>query len=152
MVKFLDVTLKERKEAKEEPKQEKLRYDWRFENSITNGKKKIEIDGDYSQWRTNSILSSYKDTILYANEMNIYYNVTNQMHYDYLYGAIRKKKLYSKKETDQEKNSRKQKEELLNLISEYYKYNAIRAKEVLHLLSADQIEFIKKKKEKGGVK
>jgi hypothetical protein len=74
------------------------------------------------------------------------------MHYDYLYGAIRKKKLYSKKETDQEKNSRKQKEELLNLISEYYKYNAIRAKEVLHLLSADQIEFIKKKKEKGGVK
>lgn len=152
MSKFLDVTLQVRKEIKEEPKQEKLRYDWRFENSITNGKRKFEIDGDYSQWRTNSILSNFKDTILYANEMNINYNVTDQMHYDYLYGAIRKKKLYSKKETDQEKKARKQKEELLTLISEHYKYNAVRAKEAIHLLSADQIQLIKNKKEKGGVK
>ena len=152
MTKFLDVTLEVRKEIKEEPKQEKPRYDWRFENNITYGKKKIEIDGDYSQWRTNSILSNHKDTILFTNEMNINYNVTDQMHYDYLFGAIRKKQLYSKKETEQEKKARKQKEELLSLISEHYKYNAVRAKEALQLLSADQIEFIRKKKEKGGVR
>lgn len=152
MTKFLDVTLQERKEPKEEVKLEKPRYDWRYENSITSGKRPIEIDDDYSQWRTNSILSNYRDTILYANEMNCHYGVTNQMHYAYLFNSIRKKSMYSKKETEQEKKARKKKEELQSLISEYYKYNNVRAKEAIKILTADQIEIIRKKKEKGGVK
>ena len=152
MKKFLDVTLQERKEPKEEVKLEKPRYDWRYENSITSGKKPIEVDNDYSQWRINSILSNYRDTILYANEMNCHYGVTDNMHYTYLFNSIRKKKMYSKKETEQEKKERKRKEELQSLVSEYYKYNDVRAKEVLRILTAEQIEIIRKKKEKGGVK
>ena len=152
MKKFLDVTLQERKEHKEVVKQEKPKYDWRYENSITSGKRSIEIDNDYSQWRTNSILSNYRETILYANEMNCHYNVTDQMHYDYLFNSIRKKSMYSKKETEQEKKVRKKKEELQSLISDYYKYNDVRAKEAIKILTADQIEIIRKKKEKGGVK
>lgn len=152
MTKFLDVTLQEREAPKEEVKLEKPRYDWRYENSITSGKRPIEIDTDYSQWRTNNILSNYRDTILYANEMNCHYGVTNQMHYDYLFNSIRKKSMYSKKETEQEKKARKKKEELQSLISDYYKYNNVRAKEALKVLTADQIEIIRKKKEKGGVK
>ncbi len=151
MAKFLDVTLQERKEPKEEIKLEKPRYDWRYENSITTGKE-IEIDSDYSQWRTNSVLSNYRETILYANEMNCHYGVTDQMHYDYLYNSIRKKRMTGIKETEKEKKARKQKEELLALVSNYYKYNVVRTKEVLKILTAEQINFIKNKNNKGGVK
>lgn len=151
MAKFLDVTLQERKEPKQEVKLEKPRYDWRYENSITSGKE-IEIDSDYSQWRTNSVLSNYRETILYANEMNCHYGVTDQMHYDYLYNSIRKKRMIGIKETEKEKKARKQKEELQALVSDYYKYNVVRTKEVLKILTAEQINFIKNKNNKGGVK
>lgn len=135
----------------EEQKQSKPRYDWRYENSITSGKK-IELDGDYSQWRTNNILSNYKELILYANEMNCHYVVTDQMHYDYLYNSIRKVKRWSKAETKEEKKAREKKEALIDLISTHYKYNAIRAKEALKVLTEAQINEIKKKQEKGGMK
>lgn len=151
MAKFLDVTLQEREEPKEEIKLEKPRYDWRYENSITSGKE-IEIDADYSQWRTNSVLSNYRETILYANEMNCHYGVTNQMHYDYLYNSIRKKRMTGIKETEKEKKQRKQKEELQSLVSDYYKYNIVRTKEALKILTAEQLNFIKNKNNKGGVK
>ena len=151
MAKFLDVTLQERKEPKQEIKLEKPRYDWRYENSITTGKE-IEIDSDYSQWRINNILSNYRETILYANEMNCHYGVTDQMHYDYLYNSIRKKRMKGVKETDKEKKDRKQKEELQSLVSDYYKYNIVRTKEALKILTAEQLNFIKNKNNKGGVK
>lgn len=151
MTKFLDVTLQERKEPKQEIKLEKPRYDWRYENSITSGKE-IEIDTDYSQWRINNILSNYRETILYANEMNCHYGVTDQMHYDYLYNSIRKKRMKGVKETDKEKKDRKQKEELQSLVSDYYKYNIVRTKEALKILTAEQLNFIKNKNNKGGVK
>lgn len=130
----------------------KPRYDWRYENNITNGKKPIDIDGDYSQWRTNSILSNYRQTILYANEMNINYHISNQMHYDRLYHGIRKQKLYNKPESKEEKKAREKQEELHDLISNYYKYNATRTKEALKVLTAEQIEIIRNKNNKGGVK
>lgn len=152
MAKFLDVTLQERKEPKQEIKLEKPRYDWRFENSITSGKKPVEVDNDYSQWRTNNILSNYRETILYANEMNCHYGVTDQMHYDYLYNSIRKKRMTGIKESEAEKKARKKKEELQSLVSNYYKYNIVRTKEVLKILTAEQIEFIRNKNNKGGVK
>lgn len=152
MANFLAITLKERKEPKQEIKLEKPRYDWRYENSITSGKKPVDVDMDYSQWRTNNILSNYRETILYANEMNCHYNVTDQMHYDYLYNSIRKKRMTGIKETESEKKARKQKEELQTLVSNYYKYNIVRTKEVLKILTAEQIEFIRNKNNKGGVK
>lgn len=152
MAKFLDVTLQERKEPKKEVKLEKPKYDWRYENSITSGKKPVEVDNDYSQWRTNNILSNYRETIFYANEMNCHYGVTNSMHYEYLYNSIRKKRMTGIKETDKEKKDRKQKEALLSLVSNYYKYNNVRAKEALRILTDEQIETIKNKNNKGGLK
>lgn len=153
MKKFLDVTMQERKEAVVEKEYKKPAYDWRFENSISNGKK-IELDGDYSQWRVNSIVAGYDGCAPIVNEMNIRYNVTDQMHYDYLFGSVRKMKRYGKKKTDQDKRQEqeeKKKEALITLISCYYKYNKLRAKEALKILTAEQIEYIKQKQEKGGV-
>lgn len=163
MTKFLNVLLEERDEREavgffgnwakwHEEQKEKVKYDWRYENNIISGKKQIEIDGDYSQWRTNSVLCNHKDLIYYVNEININYNVTNKMHYDYLYGYIRKQKRWTKPETKEEKKEREKKDHLISLVSEYYKYNIVRAKEVLKILTPEQIEIIKKGKEKGGVK
>lgn len=161
--KFLNVLLEERDEEKEASgffgnwakhsiEQKKAAYDWRYENSINNGKK-IELDGDYSKWRINNMLSKHKDSILYVNEMNINPHVTDQMHYDYLYSAVRKLKRYSpKRETKQEKASREAEQELISLISSYYKYNIVRAREVIKILTAEQIDEIRKKQEKGGVR
>lgn len=149
---MVNVLLEEILEPEEEKKQVKPRYDWRFENSINSGNQKLEVDRDYNKWRINSILANHKDTVLYANEMNINYIVSDKMHYDYLFASIRKGKRYSKAETKEEKRSREVQEELIALVSEYYKYNIIRSKEAIRILSADQIEFIRKKLDRGGVK
>lgn len=127
-----------------------MSYDWRYENSIINGKE-ISIDDDYSQWRTNSILANHKDTVLYANEINMV-SVKDQMHYDYLFNSIRKYKRWSKPLSAAEKKKKEKEMELISLISEYYKYNTLRAKEVIKVLSAEDIEIIRKKLDKGGVK
>jgi len=148
---MLNVLMEKRKELVEEKKPTKERYNWRYENSISNGKK-IEIDGDYSQWRINNILATYEGLPLVVNEVNIYHSITNQMHYDYLHGFIRKQKRWSKAESKEEKNKREAKEALISLISEYYKYNNVRAKEALKILTHEQIEFIKEKLNKGEIK
>jgi hypothetical protein len=56
------------------------------------------------------------------------------------------------KETEEEKKSRKRKEELQTLVSNYYKYNIVRTKEALKILTAEQLEIIRNKNNKGGVK
>lgn len=133
-------------------KPEKERYDWKYENNLTSEKKKIEIDGDYSQRRTNFVLCNYRDLIFIVNEINLHYNVTDQMHYDYLYNSIRKQNRWYKRETEKEKKDREKKEELITLVCKYYKYNAVRAREVLDILTPEQVKKIRKGKEKGGVK
>lgn len=127
-----------------------MAYDWRFENSIINGKQ-IEIDGDYEQWRVNTILANHKDIVLHVNEVNKY-NVPDKNHYNYLFNSVKKYKRWSKGLSKEEKKKLEQEKELISLISEYYKYNTLRAKEALKLLSVDEIEIIKKRLDKGGVK
>lgn len=121
------------------------KYDWRFENSIMNGKK-VSIDPDYNQWRTNLALANHKDTILFVNEIN-QYSVTDQMHYDYLHGAIRKTKRKYQKATSK---NQQYDQETISLICEYYKYNLRRAKEVMCILSPEQISVIRRKLNQGG--
>lgn len=152
MTKFLDVTMQERAEPKPEVKEEKKKYDWRFENSINKKTQKVEIDSDYSKWRINNMLAAHRDVVKFANELNINSDITDQMHYDYLFGAIRKGSRYAKPETKEEKKEREQEQDLISLVSAYYKYNKLRAKEVLKILTAEHIEYIKQKQEKGGVR
>jgi hypothetical protein len=155
MTKFLDVTGEARKEVKEIEKPKKPLYDWRFENNINSGKEPIDLETQgfkYEPWRTNTSLSNHIDTLFYSNLMNINYNVSNKMHYDYLFYSVRKSKRFSKKKTELDKQLEKQyKEEQDNirLIQEFYKYNYTKSKQVLKILSDDQLETIRKKLEKG---
>lgn len=154
---LLDVTLNERVETKpEEVKKKKPVYDWLFENSINSGKERLVVTGQefkYEKWRTNSSLSNHLDTIMYANEMNLNSIVSDQMHYDYLFHSIRKKKRYGSKKTENDKLLEKQQAEeaeLISLISDYYKYNTVKAKSVLRVLTKSQLEIIRKRMDKGG--
>lgn len=158
-MKLLDVLLQPRKEETPEIKTEKPRYNWVYENSINSGKKPIDLDKPqefaYNKWRTNSSLSNFKETLMWANEMNMNSHISDKLHYDCLFHAVRKATRYGKKKTDQEKRLEKQIEqelELVHLIQRYYKYNIAKAKEALKILSKDQIDLIRKKEEKGGIK
>lgn len=163
MTKFLNVMMEERNEKEavgffgnwakyEIEKKKKPAYDWRYENSIMNGAK-VEIDSDYSQWRINSILSKHQDIVLFVNEINMNYHVTNEMHYTYLHNAVRKyRRQFTKGETKEEKKTREKEQELISLISSYYKYNIVRTKEALKILTSEQINEIRRKQEKGGVR
>lgn len=156
---MLDVTLSQRKvEVPEEEVSKKLAYDWSFENSINFGRARLLVDKEafkYDKWRTNSSLSNFLDTILYANEMNMNYHIQDQMHYDYLFYSIRKTKRFGKKKTDLDKRMeklQKAENEKVALIQEYYKYNTANAKAALRVLNETQLETIRKRLEKGGVK
>jgi oligoribonuclease NrnB/cAMP/cGMP phosphodiesterase (DHH superfamily) len=155
---FLDVTLSERKKEVPEETAAKLAYDWRYENNINSNTTKLDLDTQefkYNKWRTNSSMSNFLENIMFANEMNLNSHITDQMHYDYLFYSVKKKKRFASKKTARDKEVEKlQKVEEANLaiISEYYKYNIVKSKAALKTLTDSQLEIIRKRLEKGGVR
>lgn len=119
---------------------------WTYIKSITETKKNIwdeESEGAYNIWTTNRALSQYPDTIMYAQEANLY-NLPKKLHYDFLINnTIRPGKRYAKW-------AKKQSDSDIDAVSEYYGYNIEKAKTALTLLSSEQLEVIKKRLEKGG--
>jgi hypothetical protein len=155
---FLDVTLQKRAPEVEVEKVKKLAYDWRYENSINSGKEPLSLENQefkYEKWRTNTSLANHLDTIMDANQMNLNYHLSDQMHYNYLFYSVRKKKRFGSKKSERDKQlEREQKEEAdkIALISEYYKYNTVNAKAALRVLTESQLEIIKRRLERGGVR
>ena len=115
--------------------------------AINETKKDIMVDDiaerEYNPFIINRGLSFFKDTILYANEMNRYHHLDNRVQFDFFINIIRKKKRWSKwiKASDVDN---------LELIKEYYGYSDEKAKSVLSLLDNKQIEELKKRIYKGG--
>lgn len=123
-----------------------MSYDWSYENSILQTKKYVEPNEkeQYSKFRTNTILSNHVDTVLYANEMNMYPYINDKMHYDYMFNSIRPKKRFFKRKKQVNHQN-------VSLVSEYYKYNRKKALEAMQILTNEQLETIKEKLEKGGI-
>ena len=147
-MKFVDVTLAERKKDIPEEETVKLSYDWRYENSINSGSSLVDLEKQefkYNKWRTNSSISNFLENIMFANEMNLNMHITDKMHYDYLFYSVKKKKRFGSKKTSRDKSN-------LAVISEYYKYNMVKCKAALRVLTGSQLEIIRKRLEKGGVK
>jgi hypothetical protein len=115
--------------------------------SINESKKDIMIDDlaekEYNSFIVNRGLSYFKDTILYANEMNRYHHLDSRLQFDFLINIIRKKKRWSKWIKASEVDN-------LELIKEYYGYSNEKAKSALSLMSNDQIEQLKMRIYKGG--
>jgi hypothetical protein len=115
--------------------------------AINETKKDIMVDDiaekEYNAFLINRGLSFFKDTILYANEMNIHHHLDNRVQFDFFINIIRKKKIWSKWiKADDVAN--------LELIKEYYGYSNEKAKSALTLMSNEQIEQLKMRIYKGG--
>ena len=119
-------------------------------NSINYSKKNLidedpDIEKKYPAYIINRCMSGHLDAIMYANEMNLYHNLSSKLQYDFLLNILRSKKRFS---------PWVKKEELQNLdyVKRYYGYSNEKAKQVLPLLSKKELTFIKEKLERGGLK
>ena len=124
-----------------------------FVNDINFGKKDIMVDSDnpelaestYNPFLTNRALSYFPDTIQFANMMNKNSHIDNMLQYSFLLNIIRKRKRFSKwfKKND---------DDVLQMVIDYYGYSVNKAKEALKILNNEQIEAIRVKLIKGGMK
>ena len=97
----------------------------------------------YPAFVVNRCVYPFSDTILLANEMNIYNGLDNKLQFHFLLNSIRARKRYSPwLKTSKIKN--------LETIKEYFGYSDQRAKEVLEVLTDEDISYMKTKLDKGG--
>jgi hypothetical protein len=118
-----------------------------FVGDISKGKKGLfseETADKYEAYIINKAFSLTADTILYANDMNLYYNLPKILQHDYLINSIRPRSRY-------EKWPKAEKSSDIDAIKEYYKYNDAKARSALSILSKGQLAIIKEKLEKGGI-
>ena len=119
-----------------------------FIKSITYTKQDIMHDlneSEYESFLTNRALAYYQDCILYANEMNRRFEISNRLQYHYLLNTIRKRKRFAKW-------IKPEKIDDLKTVMEYYQISRAKAEEYLNILSDREVEYLRKKMNIGGVK
>lgn len=118
-----------------------------FINSISQNKTNLIVDSqtekEYNPFIVNRGLSYFQDTIMYANEMNRLNHLDKKPQYDFLINIIRPKKRFSKWAKRNKNND-------IDAIMEYYGYSYSKAKDALLILSATDVKTIKRTLEKGG--
>lgn len=115
-----------------------------FINAIND---KVNVDLDTSQYVpfiVNRQLSYFKDTVLYANEMNMRPGIDKDQQFAFYVNGVSKRKRFAKwaKAEDDAK---------IQTLMQYYKINRRRAQEVSSLLNKEQYEYILGKMNKGGM-
>ena len=116
--------------------------------SINQSKKNI-LDDDpnavrkYPAYVVNRCLSSFTDTVLYANEMNKNSHLPNKMQYDFFLNSVKPRKRFSPW-------ARKDSIDYLDIVKEYYGYNDDKALQALRILTKDQLDKISYLLRKGG--
>jgi len=115
--------------------------------AINETKKDVMVDDiaekEYNPFIINRGLSFFRDTILYANEMNRFHHLDHRLQFDFFINIVKKKKRFSKWVKPGELEN-------LELIKEYYGYSNEKAKSVLSLFDDEQIDELKKRIYKGG--
>ena len=116
--------------------------------SINQSKKNI-LDDDpsavkkYPPYVVNRCLSSFTDTVLYANEMNKNSHLPNKMQYDFFLNSVKPRKRFSPW-------ARKDSIDYLDVVKEYYGYNDDKALQALRILTKNQLDKITYILRKGG--
>ena len=122
---------------------------FQYLNAINDTKQDIMVDDiaekGYNSFMVNRGLSYFKDTVIFANEMNLNHHLDNRLQFDFLINIIRRKRRFSKWNKPQIVDD-------LDVIKEYYGYSNKQAKAVHNLLSSEQIGELRKKVYKGGKK
>ena len=117
-------------------------------NSINFNKNNLieqdpEAISSYPPYIVNRCLSGHLDTVLFANEMNLYNSLDKDMQYSFFLYTLRKRKRFSpwlKKEQVDD----------LDLVKKHYGYSNEKAKVAVSLLAKTQIENIRDKHDMGG--
>ena len=118
-------------------------------NSINFTKENLiedpEMISSYPPYIINRCLSGHLDTVLFANEMNIYNSLDKDMQYTFLLYTLRKRKRFSPW-------LKKEQVEDLDLVKKHYGYSNEKAKVAVSLLTKTQIENIRNKHDMGGLR
>jgi nitrogen regulatory protein PII-like uncharacterized protein len=101
-------------------------------------------ENDYVPFIVNKALSFHADCLHYANEMNMNHHLDKKLQYDFLFHTVRGYK------RPFQKWMKREKEEDIELIKEYFNFSTEKAKTAIRILSDNQIKEIKKKLDKGG--
>lgn len=139
---FLGITTEEKPVEKEEKDKSITLFD--ILNSIYYGKNFIlneETNKNYVKFMINKGLSMGRDTIYYANEMNTYPDLTNNMHHDFLNGIVRKNKRFNKW-------VKSDKNDDINMVKFFMKCSTDKAKVALSLLDEEQLKKLRFKFDK----
>jgi hypothetical protein len=120
-------------------------------NSINYSKKSVMESDDpaweknYPSYIINKCMSHHMDTVMYANEMNMYSHLDKKLQYDFFINIVRSRKRFSPWDKKQKMND-------LEVVKQYYGYSNEKARQALNILTPDQLNFIKNKLNKGGKK
>ena len=98
-----------------------------------------EAQKTYAPFMVNRALSYHQDTLYYANEMNLLWELDKKPQIDFYLNTIRPRKRAFVKW------AKKVKEDDLQVVKMYYGYSDRRALEVLKILTDDQITEIKER-------
>ena len=122
---------------------------FQYLNAINDTKQNIMVDDitekAYNSFIVNRGLSYFKDTVIFANEMNRNHHLDSRLQFDFLINIIRKRKRFSKWIKPDIASD-------VEVVKEYYGYSNEKARQVLTLLTTEQINELKKKVYKGGRK
>ena len=118
--------------------------------SINQSKKNIlkddpEAERKYPPFIINKCLSSFTDTVLYANEMNKNPHLDKRLQYDFFINSLKPRKRFTpwlRKETLED----------IELVKQYYGYSHNKALEAVRLLTKEDLNYIRKILNKGGMK
>ena len=111
-------------------------------NSI-NRKHRLDDLSGYNPFLTNRAFAYHMDTILFAEEMNQYGNLSPDLQYDFYYHTVRKNDRYGFPPKPQE-------EQHLELVMNYFSMSKQKAMDALRLLTLNDINDIISSTDKGG--
>ena len=122
---------------------------FQYLNAINDTKQNIMVDDitekAYNSFMVNRGLSYFKDTVIFANEMNRNHHLDSRLQFDFLINIIRKRKRFSKWIKPDIASD-------VEVVKEYYGYSNEKARQVLTLLSPEHINELKRKVTTGGRK
>ena len=133
-----------------------MSYDERYPlkdylNSINLSKENLMESEDpawercYPPFVINKCMSHHMDTVMFANDMNMYPELDKKLQYDFFINTVRTRKRFSPW-------GKKEKVTDIELVKEFYGYSTEKAEQALRILSPTQLDVIRSKLNKGGKK
>lgn len=123
---------------------------WDFVKSVNESKKDlfkedpILAEKTYNPFIINRAFSFFRDTVLHANQLNVYHDIPKKVQFSFLLNSISKRRRWNQWHKKSPKSAD------LELVMSYYGYNEQKALEALKILTKQQIKSIRDGLNKGG--